>query len=37
MAKWSKENQKKSDAIVVTYPNIRTITGEYLLREITFK
>ena len=37
MAKWSKENQKKSDAVVVTYPNIRTITGEYLMREITFK
>ena len=37
MAKWSKESQKESDAVVVTYPNIRTITGEYLLREITFK
>lgn len=37
MKKWGEENQKKSDEIVVTYPDIRTITGEYLLREITFK
>lgn len=37
MKKWGEENQKKSDAIVVTYPDIRTITGEYLLREIKFK
>ncbi|MCJ7593055.1 MAG: hypothetical protein MUO51_17055 [Woeseiaceae bacterium] len=37
MKKWGEENQKKSDAVVVTYPDIRTITGEYLLREITFK
>jgi len=37
MKKWGEENQKKSDAIVVTYPDIRTITGEYLIREITFK
>lgn len=37
MAKWGKESQEKSDAVVVTYPDMRTITGEYLLREITFK
>jgi hypothetical protein len=37
MKKWGEENQKLSDKIVVTYPNIRTITGEYLMREITFK
>ncbi len=37
MKKWGEENQKKSDEIVVTYPDIRTITGEYLMREITFK
>jgi len=37
MKKWGEENQKLSDKIVVTYPDIRTITGEYLLREITFK
>jgi hypothetical protein len=37
MKKWGEENQKLSDKIVVTYPDIRTITGEYLIREITFK
>jgi len=37
MKKWGKENQQRSDEIVVTYPDIRTIVGEYLLREITFK
>jgi hypothetical protein len=37
MKKWGEENQKISDEIVVTYPDIRTITGEYLIREITFK
>ena len=37
MKKWGKENEKKSDEIVVTYPDIREITGEYLMREITFK
>ncbi len=37
MKKWGEENQKKSDKIVMTYPDIREITGEYLMREITFK
>ncbi len=37
MTKWGEENQKLSDKIVVTYPDIREITGEYLMREITFK
>ena len=37
MKKWGEENQKKSDQVVKTYPNIRTITGEYLMREVTFK
>lgn len=37
MEKWGEENQKQSDQIVLTYPDIRTITGEYLMREITFK
>ena len=37
MKKWSEESQKKSEEVVMTYPNIRTITGEYLLREVTFK
>jgi len=37
MKKWGEENQKKSDQIVLTYPDIREIVGEYLVREITFK
>ena len=37
MKAWGKENQEKSDKIVVTYPDIRTITGEYLVREVTMK
>ena len=37
MKAWGKENQEKSDKIVLTYPDIRTITGEYLFREITLK
>ena len=37
MKAWGKENQDKSDKIVVTYPDIRTITGEYLFREVTMK
>src|SRR5210317_313032 len=37
MKKWGEENQKLSDKVVMTYPDIRTITGGYLIREITFK
>ena len=37
MESWGEANQEKSDKIVLTYPDIRTITGEYLMREITFK
>ena len=37
MKAWGEENQEKSDKIVMTYPDIRTITGEYLFREITMK
>lgn len=37
MKKWGEENEKKSDELVLTYPDIRTITGEYLLREVKFK
>ena len=37
MKKWGEENQAKSDEIVQTYPEIREITGEYLMRAITFK
>ena len=37
MEAWGEENQETSDKIVQTYPDIRTITGEYLFREITLK
>ena len=37
MKAWGEENQKKSDQIVLTYPDIRTITGEYMFREVTLK
>lgn len=37
MKAWGEENQAISDEIVPTYPGIRTIVGEYLLREIKLK
>ena len=37
MKKWGAENQAKSDEIVVTYPEIREIVGEYYMRSVTFK
>lgn len=37
MKAWGAENQEMSDKVVMTYPDIRTITGEYLIREITMK
>ena len=37
MKAWGEENEAISDEIVPTYPNIRTITGEYLMREIKLK
>jgi hypothetical protein len=37
MKAWGKENQEISDKIVRTYPDVRTITGEYLFREVTLK
>jgi hypothetical protein len=37
MKKWGEENQAKSDEIVVTYPDIREIVGEYNMRSVTFK
>lgn len=37
MEAWGEENQAVNDEIVPTYPNIRTIVGEYLMREITLK
>jgi hypothetical protein len=37
MQQWGEENEALTDTVVLTYPDIRTITGEYLMREITFK
>ena len=37
MQQWGEENEALTDEVVLTYPDIRTITGEYLMREITFK
>ncbi len=37
MKKWGEANQQKSDEIVLTYPGIREIVGEYNMRSITFK
>jgi hypothetical protein len=37
MAKWGEKNQKNSRAVSKTYPDIRTITGDYIMNEITFK
>jgi len=37
MEAWGTANQAVNDEIVPTYPDIRTITGEYLMREITIK
>jgi hypothetical protein len=37
MKAWGEENQSINDEAVPTYPDIRTITGEYLMREITIK
>jgi len=37
MKAWGTANQAVNDEILPTYPGIRTITGEYLMREITLK
>ena len=37
MKKWGEENEKRTEKIVQTYPDIREIVGEYLIREITIK
>jgi hypothetical protein len=37
MKKWGEENQAKSDELVLTYPDIRKIVGEYYMRTITLK
>jgi hypothetical protein len=37
MKKWSEEDQKRSNKISAKYPEVRTLTGEYRMREIIFK
>lgn len=37
MKAWGEANEEKTKTTVKTYPGIRQITGEYRLREITFK
>jgi hypothetical protein len=37
MKKWGEKNQKKSQKISATYPEVRELTGEYRLREIIMK
>lgn len=34
---WGEENEKRTEQIVQTYPEIREISGEYLMRKITIK
>jgi len=37
MKEWGSEREKEGRAIAKTYPGIRTITGEYLMHQITVK
>lgn len=37
MKAWGKKNADRSDELVKTYPGIREIKGEYLLRKVTIK
>jgi hypothetical protein len=37
MKKWGEANQERSDELVLTYPDIREIVGEYNMRSVTFK
>ena len=37
MEAWGEANQEMTEEMVETYPAIRTMTGEYLMREITLK
>ena len=37
MKEWGEANQELTDKVVVTYPDIREIVGEYNVREITLK
>lgn len=37
MARWGEENEEQNREIAQTYPEVRSIAGEYLVREITIK
>ncbi|MBT8084163.1 MAG: hypothetical protein HKN35_12510 [Woeseia sp.] len=37
MKEWGEANQAMSDEMVMTYPDIREIVGEYNMRVVTFK
>ena len=37
MKAWGEANEKLVEEKVKSYPDIRQITGEYRLREVTFK
>lgn len=37
MKKWSDEDEKQSNQISAKYPEVRTLTGEYRMREIILK
>ncbi|MCW8109096.1 hypothetical protein OPS25_11370 [Alteromonas ponticola] len=37
MKKWGEENEKMSNKISATYPEVRSLTGEYRLREVKMK
>ncbi len=37
MKKWSESDEKKSNEISAKYPEVRTLTGEYRMREIILK
>ncbi|MFT7506721.1 MAG: hypothetical protein ACI8ZZ_002555, partial [Gammaproteobacteria bacterium] len=37
MKKWSESDEKMSNEISAKYPEVRTLTGEYRMREIMLK
>ncbi|WP_076410514.1 hypothetical protein [Shewanella sp. UCD-KL12] len=37
MKKWSEEDEKQANKISAKYPEVRTLTGEYRMREILLK
>ena len=37
MAKWTEEQEERSDALVQDYPSMRKITGEYHVRQLSMK